>query len=443
MSSTLLRRAALLLAGFLAAAASPLSAISHITVVNTNAAGVGFNDPTAASPVGGNAGTTVGQQRLNAFQYAADLWAALLTSDVEIRIQASFVPLSCAATSGVLGSAGPINVVSDFTPGAQFAGTWYPIALANKRAGRALIAGSDDIRARFNSEVGKTGCLEATSWYYGLDNKAAAAQIDLVNTLLHEFGHGLGFLTLVDPTSGQQLMGDPDVFERWILDTTGGGPWVGMSDAQRAASAKNALRLAWNGPNVTAAAPGTLTPGTPILAVNSPAAIAGELNIGTASFGPAIGAAVISGPLVQALDAADVGRADDVRRLLAADQRGGHRGEDRVRRSRHLHVRREDEERAERGRARPDRHRQRGRQPASGTRRNRRDDHDPDGSDHEGRRRPDQGEPRRGRLRDAPARSDAPGGRGLEGASPPLRHRPRSSRDPRSAIVIRAPLPIS
>ncbi len=114
MSSTLLRRAALLLAGSLAAAASPLSATAQITVVNTNQPGVGFNDPTAATPVGGNAGTTVGQQRLNAFQYAADLWASLLTSDVEIRIAASFTSLTCSATSGVLGSAGPTQIVSDF-----------------------------------------------------------------------------------------------------------------------------------------------------------------------------------------------------------------------------------------------------------------------------------------------------------------------------------------
>jgi hypothetical protein len=305
MSLTLLRRAALLLAGSLAAAASPLSASAHITVVNTNQPGVGFNDPTAATPVGGNAGTTVGQQRLNAFQYAADLWASQLTSGVEIRIAASFTSLTCSATSGILGSAGPTQIVSDFSPGAQFAGTWYPIALANKRAGTDLLSGTDDIRASFNSDLGKTGCLDGTTWYYGLDDKAAAAQIDLVNTLLHEFGHGLGFLTLVDVTSGQQLMGDPDVFERQIFDPTGGGSWVGMSDAQRAASAKNALHVAWNGPNVTAAAPGTLNAGTPILVVNSPAAIAGELNIGTASFGPAIGTTAISGPLVQALDAAD------------------------------------------------------------------------------------------------------------------------------------------
>ena len=306
MRPRLLLRAALLLAGSLAAAASPLSAAAHITVVNTNQPGVGFNDPTAATPVGGNSGTTVGQQRLNAFQYAADLWASLLTSDVEIRIAASFTSLTCSSTTGVLGSAGPTQIASDFTPGAQFAGTWYPIALANKRAGRDLLSGTDDIRASFNSDVGKPGCLEASSWYYGLDNRAAAAQIDLVNTLLHEFGHGLGFLTVLDLTSGQHLMGIPDVFERQIFDATGGGSWAGMSDAQRVASSKNALRVSWNGPNVTAAAPGTLSAGTPILVVNSPAVVAGELNIGTATFGPVIGAAPISGPLVQALDVADV-----------------------------------------------------------------------------------------------------------------------------------------
>ena len=154
--------------------------------------------------------------------------------------------------------------------------------------------------------MGKPGCLEGSSWYYGLDDKAAAAQIDLVNTLLHEFGHGLGFLTVVDLTSGQQLMGDPDVFERQIFDTTGAGSWVAMTDAQRAASAKNALRVVWNGPNVTAAAPGTLSRGNADPRRQFPRRVAGELNIGTATFGPAIGAAPISGPLVQALDAADM-----------------------------------------------------------------------------------------------------------------------------------------
>src|SRR5262249_22715097 len=57
--------AAVLPAGL--AAAGP----AQFVIVNTNAPGVGFNDPTPVAPVGGNTGTTLGQQRLNSFQYAA------------------------------------------------------------------------------------------------------------------------------------------------------------------------------------------------------------------------------------------------------------------------------------------------------------------------------------------------------------------------------------
>jgi hypothetical protein len=100
-------RAAAALVGALAAA--PLAASARITIVNANQAGVGFNDTTAAAPVGGNTGTTLGSQRLNAFQRAAELWGALLDSDVEIRIKATFEPLECTATTGTLGAAGPAN----------------------------------------------------------------------------------------------------------------------------------------------------------------------------------------------------------------------------------------------------------------------------------------------------------------------------------------------
>jgi hypothetical protein len=39
-------------------------AAATITIVNTDCTGEEFNDPTPATPVGGNTGTTVGQQRL-------------------------------------------------------------------------------------------------------------------------------------------------------------------------------------------------------------------------------------------------------------------------------------------------------------------------------------------------------------------------------------------
>ena len=47
---------------------------AQIAIINNNAAGVGFNDPTPAAPIGGNPGTTVGEQRLNAFRHAAEIW---------------------------------------------------------------------------------------------------------------------------------------------------------------------------------------------------------------------------------------------------------------------------------------------------------------------------------------------------------------------------------
>src|SRR5262245_31900077 len=79
-----------------------------ITILNNDAAGEGFNDPTAAAPVGGNTGTTLGQQRLNAFQAAANIWGATITSSVTIVIRANFDPLTCTATSATLGSAGSL-----------------------------------------------------------------------------------------------------------------------------------------------------------------------------------------------------------------------------------------------------------------------------------------------------------------------------------------------
>src|SRR5437868_6963149 len=53
-----------------------------IAIVNGDGAGEGLNDPTVVAPVGGNPGTTLGAQRLNALQSAANIWAGLLKSSV-------------------------------------------------------------------------------------------------------------------------------------------------------------------------------------------------------------------------------------------------------------------------------------------------------------------------------------------------------------------------
>src|SRR5262245_8522358 len=191
--------------------AASLSKAATITIINLDGAGEGFNDPTAATPVGGNTGTTVGQQRLNVFQRVAEIWGAKISSTVPILVGASFDALSCTPTSATLGSAGAVAAFRDFA-GAPVANTWYPSALANALAGVDLDPGNDDIRAQFNSNIGTAGCLTSLSWYYGLDGNPPSGTIELLDTVLHEVGHGMGFQSFVNLFTGGKVRGFDDTF---------------------------------------------------------------------------------------------------------------------------------------------------------------------------------------------------------------------------------------
>lgn len=296
----------LTVAVILCALPSSLAAAATIVIVNGNAAGVGFNDPTAAAPVGGNAGTTLGEQRLIAFQQAANIWGASLTSTVPITVLATMEPLSCTATSAVLGSAGPTEVWS-FSGGAPFLNTWYHFALANKLAGIDLDPANAQIRARFNSNLGQTGCLTGVPFYLGLDNNHGSA-IDLVTVLLHEFAHGLGFSNVTSGTSGAYLGGLPAVWDQFLRDLTSNKLWVEMTDAERVASAINARKVVWTGATVTANI-SILSPGTPQLTVTAPGSVAGSYEVGTGSFGPPLASPGVTGELMPVVDTSAAGAA--------------------------------------------------------------------------------------------------------------------------------------
>lgn len=257
------RMASLVFAAALAAAlAAPAAAT--LTIVNLDSPGEGFNDPTPVAPVGGNPGTTVGQQRLNLFQRAADIWDAILGSTVEIRIEANFDPLSCTATSAVLGAAGPNGVEADFA-GAPRAATWFAVAQANRITGTDLQPTVNDIGCVFNSNIGNVGCLTGRPWYYGYDGQEGNG-VDLLPVLLHEFGHGLGFLTYTDEATGNYFNGLPMIYDYFLKDDVTGKRWVEMTPAERIASAVNTSHLVWDGPAVNAAAPGALGPRARVVA---------------------------------------------------------------------------------------------------------------------------------------------------------------------------------
>lgn len=292
-----------LAAVILCAATAPAFAQGKIIVVNGNLPGVGFNDTTPAAPIGGNTGTTRGEQRMIVFEHAADLWTAVLNPKVDIYVWARFVALG----TNVLGSAGPISVESDFV-GAEYPGLWYHQALANHLKGvddvphdatflpnAADTANpSDEISARF-----ATGF----NFYFGLDNneESVPGTVDLLAVVLHEMGHGLGFSNLVNEGNGTRFLEMGDVFSQYTLDDSTGKIWNNMTDAERAASALNIRKVSWNGLNVKNDTPDVLLPGEPALLGNSPG-FSGAFLFGTASFGPLLDTTGVTGDVVLAVD---------------------------------------------------------------------------------------------------------------------------------------------
>ncbi|QNP53744.1 hypothetical protein H9L05_09485 [Hymenobacter qilianensis] len=128
-----------------------------------------------------------------AFQKAVDIWQSLLFSPVVIRVEARWEALD----EGVLGAAGATQIYRNL-PGAPKSNIWYPVALAEKIAGQELNGTNADISAEFSSNF---------DWYLGLDGLPPAGKYDLVSVVLHELGHGLGFVAASSYTDPPPVTG--------------------------------------------------------------------------------------------------------------------------------------------------------------------------------------------------------------------------------------------
>ena len=263
---------------------------ANIVLVNMNGPDVGLNDPTPATPVGGNPGTSVGEQRRIAYRFAADLWGAVLESDVDINVRAQFTALSCDATSGVLGSAGTRQIFGDFENVPE--GVAYGGALANALAGEDLDPAEDEINSNFNANLGSPGCLETSGWYYGLDGNTPAGMINFLDVVMHEIGHGLNFQGFYSLTTGAPVApGYTDIYSSFVYDNASGQAWSQMTDAQRRTAA-TAGGLVWTGGNVSSQVPVALAPKVALTLGSS------EFEYGTAVFGPPATPANFNGQLV-------------------------------------------------------------------------------------------------------------------------------------------------
>lgn len=294
---TLLRAAAValtLLSGSVDAAWA-----ATILIVNNDGAGEGFNDATPVSPIGGNTGTTLGEQRLFIFNHAASIWGAILPSNITIRVLAQFNPQTCSATSGVLGSAGARSAHANF-PGAEFTNMYYHQALANKLSGTDLST-LEDINATFNSDVDNSVCLGDANWYYGIDGNEAT-DIELLPVVLHELAHGLGFSTFTNSSTGAFLDNTRDVFAHFLLNKSTGLHWDEMGNNNlRKNSATNTGNLVWDGFAVNFSAPNVLQHEPEVL-VLSPGSIAGSYTAIQADFGGPIDGTGITADIVLVTD---------------------------------------------------------------------------------------------------------------------------------------------
>lgn len=191
----------------------------------------------------------------NAFEYAVSIWEGLITSSVPIIVDAEFANLG----PGILGGAGPDTFFRNFANAPQ-PNTWYPIAIANARAGVDLEPGFPDIGAQFSSTF---------DWYYGTDGNPPNNQIDFVSVVLHELGHGLGFVGLASYINSANAhitpQGSPSVYSLFTQDGSGTPLLSYPQSTPQMASALTSNNIYFSGTNANVANGGRVklyAPGT-------------------------------------------------------------------------------------------------------------------------------------------------------------------------------------
>ena len=178
-----------------------------------------WTDATAAAPVGGNPGTTIGAQRQNALKYAVQQITNQLQPPVPITIHACWEALGGTANKAVIANASPTTFLVDEP---YYGGyvlpqryTWYAITEAVRQGGASqcgLIGGpcggSDDeeIKATFNADIGSPTVIGGEPFYYGY-TPSAGGSLDFVSVAMHEITHGMGFIGLANTDSTQGPIG--------------------------------------------------------------------------------------------------------------------------------------------------------------------------------------------------------------------------------------------
>jgi hypothetical protein len=244
----------------------------------------GWNDATAATPVRGNSGSTLGAQRRLAAQEAARLLTDQLKPRVPVRVRGCWKNLG-EGNSLTLAQAGPNYFFVDdlgtwaHLPGLERGYTWFAAAAAAQQVGTTqcrIIGGMScatayEVDATFNTTVDGPNGLGARGFDYGFTQTGALNDPSFVTVTMHEIAHGLGFVGLIntgfraDQPLGSKirLLNNAPLYDdaygaqtRWTPADVGssGLSFLAITDEQRVSALTSLVHLRFAGENAIAEA---------------------------------------------------------------------------------------------------------------------------------------------------------------------------------------------